>query len=54
VGGWIVDALDWRWVFWVNVPFGVIGTVIAWLIIPQTSAAKPGFAHHPEPASVVS
>ena len=42
VGGWIVDALDWRWVFWVNVPFGVIGTVIAWFIIPQTSAAKPG------------
>jgi MFS family permease len=40
VGGWIVDALDWRWVFWVNVPFGVIGTVIAWFIIPQTSAAK--------------
>jgi EmrB/QacA subfamily drug resistance transporter len=42
VGGWIVDALDWRWVFWVNVPFGVVGTVIAWLIIPETSAAKPG------------
>ena len=42
VGGWIVDALDWRWVFWVNVPFGIVGTVIAWFIIPQTSAAKPG------------
>jgi EmrB/QacA subfamily drug resistance transporter len=42
VGGWIVDALDWRWVFWVNVPFGIIGTIIAWFIIPETSAAKPG------------
>jgi EmrB/QacA subfamily drug resistance transporter len=42
VGGWIVDALDWRWVFWVNVPFGVIGTVIAWFIIPETSAGNPG------------
>jgi EmrB/QacA subfamily drug resistance transporter len=42
VGGWIVDALDWRWVFWVNVPFGIAGTVIAWFIIPETSAAKPG------------
>jgi hypothetical protein len=29
-------------VFWVNVPFGVIGTVIAWFIIPQTGAAKSG------------
>ncbi|KQV70154.1 DHA2 family efflux MFS transporter permease subunit [Rhizobium sp. Root1220] len=42
VGGWIVDALDWRWVFWVNVPFGLAGTVIAWFIIPETSATKPG------------
>jgi EmrB/QacA subfamily drug resistance transporter len=42
VGGWIVDTLDWRWVFWVNVPFGVIGTVIAWFIIPETSARDPG------------
>src|SRR5262249_12155518 len=41
VGGWIVDVLDWRWVFWVNVPFGIIGTVIAWFIIPETNAAKP-------------
>ncbi len=41
-GGWIVDALDWRWVFWVNVPFGVIGTVIAWFILPETNVTKPG------------
>src|SRR5262249_8555732 len=37
VGGWIVDTLDWRWVFWVNVPFGIVGTVLAWLIVPETS-----------------
>jgi EmrB/QacA subfamily drug resistance transporter len=42
LGGLIVDVLDWRWVFWVNVPFGVIGTVIAWFVIPETSVAKPG------------
>jgi EmrB/QacA subfamily drug resistance transporter len=42
VGGWIVDSLDWRWVFWVNVPFGIIGTVVAWLVIPETRATKPG------------
>jgi EmrB/QacA subfamily drug resistance transporter len=42
VGGWIVDTLDWRWVFWVNVPFGLLGTILAWFIIPETSAAKPG------------
>src|SRR5262249_46196611 len=42
VGGWIVDTLDWRWVFWVNVPFGIAGTVLAWFIVPETSATKPG------------
>jgi EmrB/QacA subfamily drug resistance transporter len=41
VGGWIVDTLDWRWVFWVNVPFGLLGTILAWLIVPETSAGKP-------------
>jgi EmrB/QacA subfamily drug resistance transporter len=42
VGGWIVDTLDWRWVFWVNVPFGILGTVLAWFIVPETSAGKLG------------
>ena len=42
MGGWIVDTLDWRWVFWVNVPFGLLGTVLAWFIVPETSAGKPG------------
>ena len=26
-GGWVVDALDWRWIFWVNIP--VIAATIA-------------------------
>jgi EmrB/QacA subfamily drug resistance transporter len=42
VGGWIVDTLDWRWVFWVNVPFGLLGTILAWFMVPETSAGKPG------------
>ncbi|MBS7701457.1 DHA2 family efflux MFS transporter permease subunit [Chelatococcus sp. YT9] len=41
-GGWIVDTLDWRWVFWVNVPFGLLGMILAWFIVPETSAGKPG------------
>src|ERR1700727_2219330 len=42
VGGWIVDTLDWRWVFWVNVPIGLLGTALAWFIVPETSAGNPG------------
>jgi EmrB/QacA subfamily drug resistance transporter len=30
VGGLIVSHLDWRWIFWVNVPFSITGLVLAW------------------------
>ena len=27
-------AADWQWLFWVNVPFGVAGFVLAWRFMP--------------------
>lgn len=27
LGGWLTDAYDWRWVFFVNLPFGVVATL---------------------------
>jgi EmrB/QacA subfamily drug resistance transporter len=37
VGGVLLGTLDWRWVFWANVPFGIAGAVIGWLVVPQTT-----------------
>jgi EmrB/QacA subfamily drug resistance transporter len=34
VGGPLV-ALDWRWVFFVNVPIGLVAVVIGWLRLPN-------------------
>ncbi len=34
IGGIILNWLDWRWLFWVNVPFCVVGLVLAWLYLP--------------------
>ena len=34
IGGLILGAGDWRWLFWVNVPFAVIGLVLARFLIP--------------------
>jgi MFS family permease len=31
VAGGLLSAIDWRWVFWVNVPVGVYGTLWAYL-----------------------
>lgn len=30
MGGFIVDSIDWRWVFFINIPFGLLAVAIAW------------------------
>ena len=37
VGGFLIDSLGWRWVFFIAVPFGLLGTVLAWLVLPLTA-----------------
>ncbi len=34
VGGLLVDAFGWQWVFLVNVPFGVAAFILAWRFVP--------------------
>src|SRR5262249_17898282 len=36
LGGWLV-GFDWAWVFWFNVPLGVLGTVWAALVLPSAT-----------------
>ena len=38
LGGWLT-TLGWRWVFWFNVPLGVIGTVWAYLNLRDTGVS---------------
>ncbi len=40
--GGLLAAFDWRAVFWVNVPFGVFGTVWAYRKLRETSTRDPG------------
>jgi EmrB/QacA subfamily drug resistance transporter len=37
-GGLILGTLSWRWIFWVTVPFGALGFILAWLVVPKTTA----------------
>jgi len=42
LGGYFVDSLSWRWVFYVNLPIGAIALVVVFFVLPNTSAqAKP-------------
>ncbi len=42
VAGGLLAAIDWRAVFWVNVPFGVFGTIWAYLKLRETAEHRPG------------
>ncbi len=35
IGGFIVTWLDWRWIFYLNIPFGVMGIIGALLLVPE-------------------
>ncbi len=34
LGGVLVDSLGWEWIFFVNVPVGVVAFVMAWRLVP--------------------
>jgi EmrB/QacA subfamily drug resistance transporter len=35
LGGWLVTTWDWRWIFYVNVPVGILTLVMAAFIMPD-------------------
>ncbi|HEY5873011.1 MAG TPA: DHA2 family efflux MFS transporter permease subunit [Gaiellaceae bacterium] len=39
LGGVLTDALDWHWIFLVNVPVGILVVVLAFVLIPSARVA---------------
>lgn len=35
LGGLLVDAFGWEWIFFVNLPVGVVAFVLAWILVPK-------------------
>lgn len=40
IGGPLIDNLGWRWVFYINLPIGVIGLLMAMAFIPESKKEK--------------
>src|SRR5438128_767359 len=36
VGGAITQGLDWHWIFWVNVPVGIVATLLARVLLSES------------------
>ncbi len=38
LGGFLIDTVGWRWIFYINLPIALWGAYLAWKIIPETKA----------------
>jgi EmrB/QacA subfamily drug resistance transporter len=41
VGGFIVDNMSWRWIFYVNLPVGGVALLVIWITMPRRRDVRP-------------
>jgi EmrB/QacA subfamily drug resistance transporter len=42
IGGLILQNLHWSWIFFVNVPIGVVAMYLGWRMLPETDSGEAG------------
>jgi MFS transporter, DHA2 family, multidrug resistance protein len=43
LGGWLTDDYDWRWVFYINVPFGIISFLGVFAFLAESARKRSRF-----------
>ena len=43
IGGWLTESYNWRWVFYVNLPVGMIAFALLWLFLPSRPISRRSF-----------
>lgn len=38
IGGVVTEFISWHWIFFINIPVGIIGVILAFLVIPPSEA----------------
>jgi EmrB/QacA subfamily drug resistance transporter len=47
VGGFLVDTVGWRWIFFMNLPVALAAGYMAWKILPETVAERRNYSIDP-------
>jgi MFS transporter, DHA2 family, multidrug resistance protein len=40
LGGWIIDHYSWPWIFYINLPIGIVAAFLSWLFVKEPSQAR--------------
>ncbi len=40
LGGFLTDTLGWRWIFFINLPFGILAIAMAMIFLPRDEASE--------------
>ncbi|MDN5769796.1 MAG: MFS transporter [Microlunatus sp.] len=41
IGGWLAEGPGWRWIFWINLPVGVIALIACRRLLPRPEVSYP-------------
>lgn len=40
LGGWITESYSWSWIFYINIPVGILSSVVTWLLYRNRETPK--------------
>lgn len=43
LGGWLTESYSWRWVFYVNLPVGIVTLALLWSLLPSRPIRRRAF-----------
>ncbi len=43
VGGWLTESYNWRWVFYINLPIGLVAFALIWWLLPSRPLSRRSF-----------